>query len=132
MITKAIKRKNKYITFQMFIVKLLIGEWNRVDIGGDFEYQYDVNFFDINNPNKEVPPADESQVTEFVTRLYTKCLGRNPEAEGLKNWTNQLVNRKIDGATVGAGFVFSEEYQSKGVSRQEFVQMLYRVHGQRS
>lgn len=103
------------------------GEWNRVDIGGDFEYQYDVNFFDINNPNKEVPPADESQVTEFVTRLYTKCLGRNPEAEGLKNWTNQLVNRKIDGATVGAGFVFSEEYQSKGVSRQEFVQMLYRV-----
>lgn len=111
------------------------GCWKRVD-GKEvyvdpeekpFEYSYSVEFFDPNNYTNDIMPADRKMVQEFVQRLYNTCLGREAEPQGFNDWTEKLVSRQIDGATVGAGFVFSEEYMSKGTSNIEFLTMLYNV-----
>ena len=69
----------------------------------------------------------EDKVKAFVKRIYTDCLGRNPEEDGVKYWSAELINGNKDGASVGAGFVFSEEYMNKGTSKQDYVKMLYKV-----
>ncbi|MCM1495532.1 MAG: DUF4214 domain-containing protein [Bacteroides sp.] len=63
----------------------------------------------------------------FVARLYTMCLGREPEAAGLAYWNQVLVSRKQGGAQVGYGFVFSEEYENKQTSDGDYIEMLYQV-----
>ena len=75
-------------------------------------------------PNK---PSEPGKVELFVRRIYTDCLGRNPEEDGVKYWSAELINGNKDGASVGAGFVFSEEYMRKGSSKQDYVKMLYKV-----
>ena len=76
---------------------------------------------------KTAPPADKDKVKQFVSRLYTDCLGRGADAGGLNYWTEKLVNREVDGATAAAGFIFSDEYQSKKSSQTEYIVMLYKV-----
>lgn len=80
----------------------------------------DVGFSVYTEPNK-------SKIKSFVKRIYTDCLNRTPEAAGVEYWTEQLMYGKKDGASVGAGFVFSAEYWNKGVTRKEYVKMLYKV-----
>lgn len=63
----------------------------------------------------------------FVVRLYSTCLGRQPDESGLTYWNQTLVRREKSGAVVGYGFVFSEEYKARNVSNEEFVEMLYNV-----
>lgn len=66
-------------------------------------------------------------VEGFVYRLYEQVLGRQPEAQGLKDWTQYLRNRSGTGAQVASGFIFSVEYERRNVSDSEFVEMLYRT-----
>ena len=63
----------------------------------------------------------------FITRLYEKCLGRSPEASGLRDWDSILTNKELSGAQVAYGFVFSQEYKNKNTTNDEFVEMLYEV-----
>ncbi len=63
----------------------------------------------------------------FATRLYVKCLGREPEEAGLNAWDQALRNRECSGAQAAYGFVFSEEYKQKNTSDSDFVEMLYNV-----
>lgn len=93
----------------------------------EFEYTYEVEFFDPNNIKEELPPADKEKVQAFVKRLYQTCLGREPENEGFEYWTNKLVSREADGASAGAEFVFSKEYLDKNTPNIEYLTMLYRV-----
>lgn len=72
-------------------------------------------------------PVDEGVAEKFVRRLYKDCLGREAEEAGLKAWKEQLCNKTIDGASIGAGFVFSEEYMSKETTKTEYIKMLYKV-----
>ncbi len=71
-------------------------------------------------------------VTKFVSRLYTKCLGRSYDVAGLNNWTQQLITGASTGASVASGFVFSSEYLSKHVSNLDYVVMLYSTFFDRS
>lgn len=64
---------------------------------------------------------------EFVVRLYEKCLGREPDAAGLNNWKEALLQKEKSGIQVARGFVFSQEYLSKHTSDDEYVEMLYNV-----
>jgi hypothetical protein len=66
-------------------------------------------------------------VNAFVTRLYDKCLGRTPDAAGQEAWVNSLMSGATTGASVGYGFVFSQEYTKKNVSDEDYVEMLYSV-----
>lgn len=71
--------------------------------------------------------VNEEQVKDFVERLYQKVLGRSSEAAGKAYWVAELCNLRKSGATVGYGFVFSEEYTNKKTSNEEYVEMLYSV-----
>ena len=63
----------------------------------------------------------------FVTRLYTLCLGRNPDAAGLDAWARALSNRQGTGAQVARGFFNSTEFLNKKYSNTNYVKILYRV-----
>lgn len=68
-----------------------------------------------------------TKVEKFVSRLYTKCLGRGLDEAGLKYWNDTLVSKQKSGAEVGYGFVFSDEYEVKNASDKQFITMLYQV-----
>ena len=69
----------------------------------------------------------EDGVTIFVKRLYRVCLDREADSSGLNDWCNQLWSRKKGGTDVAYGFVFSEEFQNKNLSDEEYVEYLYKV-----
>ncbi|MCM1082029.1 MAG: DUF4214 domain-containing protein [Clostridium sp.] len=68
-----------------------------------------------------------ASVQSFLTRLYEKCLDREPDETGMNTWTDMLMSKKGTGASVAKGFVYSDEYIGKNVSDEEYVNMLYRV-----
>ncbi len=69
--------------------------------------------------------ANRAQIEAFVTRLYSVCLGRNPDTDGLNDWTNRLANREISGTEAAYGFFFSTEYRNKNRSNSDFLDDLY-------
>ncbi len=69
--------------------------------------------------------SQNAQVEEFVTRLYNVTLDRAPDAAGLSTWVNGLVSDKTTGVSVAYGFIFSQEFQNKGCSNEEYVELMY-------
>ena len=70
---------------------------------------------------------NEQGVNDFVTRLYDICIGRKPDANGLADWTGKLKNGKATGVSVAFGFIFSSEFQGKGYSNDEYVEIMYKA-----
>ena len=75
-----------------------------------------------NTGNHEVTPG----MRAFVERLYTCCLGRAADEDGLENWANALANGAT-GSEVAAGFVFSQEYKNKNATNSQYIDMLYQT-----
>ncbi len=77
------------------------------------------------------PAIDRSQITvnqgisDFVTRLYDICLGRTPDPTGFKTWTEQLSNGENTGVGCAYGFIFSNEFQNKNVSNDQYIELMY-------
>lgn len=71
--------------------------------------------------------VNTSDVASFVRDLYVNVLGRDPDPLGYDHWISGLSDRSLDGATVAYGFIFSDEYTSRGDSDEEYVKMLYRA-----
>ncbi|MBQ2610650.1 MAG: DUF4214 domain-containing protein [Butyrivibrio sp.] len=65
--------------------------------------------------------------TAFATRLYTECLGREPEEGGLNFWSLSLTNQERTGTQAAKDFFYSEEFISKGLSDDEYVTRLYKT-----
>lgn len=79
-----------------------------------------------------VPRGEEYVLTpnrqligEFVTYLYRSTLGRDPEQAGYDSWVSQIADVGITGEEAAYGFVFSTEMNSKNLSDEDFVHMLY-------
>ena len=68
-----------------------------------------------------------TQTQAFCERLYSKCLGRTPDASGIAYWDKLLTSKQTTGASVGYGFVFSDEYKAKKTTDKDYVRMLYIV-----
>lgn len=68
---------------------------------------------------------NEAAIKGFITRLYQNILGREPEAEGMQYWYNQLVTGAKDAATVASNFVFSKEFENLKLSDDEFLERMY-------
>lgn len=62
----------------------------------------------------------------YVTRLYTVCLGRDPDITGMTDWVNALYYGQAGGGDVAYGFFFSDEYLAMNKSNYLYVQDLYR------
>ena len=71
--------------------------------------------------------STEDPVTAFVTRLYTICLARNPDAMGLKNWHDRISSGSISAVEAAMGFLNSKEYQGKQLSDEAYLANLYQV-----
>ncbi|MBR2750487.1 MAG: DUF4214 domain-containing protein [Clostridiales bacterium] len=72
---------------------------------------------------KATIPSKAAQ--DFVTRLYTKCLGRDPEEGGLLFWSLKITNRETTGAALGRFFFESTEYLQKKTTNEAYVSALY-------
>ena len=48
--------------------------------------------------------------TEFVKRLYTVCLGRDADEDGLKYWFNQMEGKHLSRTKILEGFLNSKEF----------------------
>ena len=77
------------------------------------------------SPNIVIQPS--ADVVAFAKRLYTTCLGRNPDTNGLNNWASALANMQISGSEAAHGFFFSAEFINAGHSDSEYVTRLYRT-----
>lgn len=67
-------------------------------------------------------------VTKFVVRCYEKVLQRTYDVDGLNGWCSVLLSESLSPAEVAAaGFINSDEFESKNVSDEEFVTILYRT-----
>ncbi|MCI7350964.1 MAG: DUF4214 domain-containing protein [Ruminococcus sp.] len=67
-----------------------------------------------------------SKLTAFVSRLYTKAMGRNYDVNGLNDHTgNYLENRDL--YQLAYNFIFSQEFIEKNLSDEEFVDVMYRT-----
>ena len=63
----------------------------------------------------------------YVARIYTKALGRQPEAGGLKYWTGEINAKRKTPVEVAEQFFFAPEFTNKKLSNTEYVKVLYRT-----
>lgn len=61
----------------------------------------------------------------FATRLYTKCLGRDPEDAGLKFWSLGLTNQELSGTQAAKEFFYSAEFVNAKYSDEEYINRMY-------
>lgn len=67
-------------------------------------------------------------VTMFVSRLYTKALGRGYDINGLNDWCNRIVDKKMSVTEVATtGFFHSQEFKNRNLSNEEYIKVLYRT-----
>ena len=64
---------------------------------------------------------------DFIERLYNIALGRISEPEGKEYWLKTVTSGQNTGADCAKGFLFSDEFINKGLSREQFVDVLYRT-----
>lgn len=75
---------------------------------------------------------EEEDVTAFVKRLYTVCLGRTYDEKGLNDWVEQLESQTKSAAEVAQGFFFSDEFEQKKYGDSEYLDILYQTMFDRS
>ncbi|MGI6153191.1 MAG: DUF4214 domain-containing protein [Christensenellaceae bacterium] len=68
-----------------------------------------------------------TSVDGFVERLYTYVLERPSDPDGKAGWAERLVTGKETGTAVAYGFFFSDEMESKNLSDEEYIDVLYRA-----
>lgn len=69
------------------------------------------------NPRGDTSTVDVADNTNFITALYDKVLGRDPDPDGLAYWVNQLNTNSYSRAAVVNQFLVT--------SNQEFIGSLY-------
>ena len=67
----------------------------------------------------------EQSTRGFVYRLYKIVLGREPDADGLNYWVNELNSGRRKAASAVAGFFESKEYQNKSKNNDAVVTDCY-------
>lgn len=67
-------------------------------------------------------------LTMFVSRLYTKALGRDYDINGLNDWCGRIFDKTWSVTDVATkGFFESREFLNKKLSNEEYVKVLYRT-----
>ena len=75
-------------------------------------------------PNAKAEFASKNAI-KFATRLYTCCLGRDPEEGGLKYWSLALTNLEQTGYAAAEQFFTGEEFVNLKTTDEEYVKRLY-------
>jgi len=61
----------------------------------------------------------------FATRLYTCCLGRDPEEKGLQYWSLALTNLEQTGCSAAKEFFKGQEFSNLKLKDDEYIRRLY-------
>ncbi|MCR5719853.1 MAG: DUF4214 domain-containing protein [Lachnospiraceae bacterium] len=70
-----------------------------------------------------------AKVTEFVSRIYYKALGRSYlDADGMNYWCGEIIKKARTPEAVVWNFVFSDEFEKKNLSDSAFVDVLYATY----
>ncbi len=69
-----------------------------------------------------------SGLTQFVSRLYTKMLGRAAEAEGLNYWCEQYLSGVCTIEDIATnGFLHSAEFTNLGLNNEDYITRMYQT-----
>lgn len=76
-----------------------------------------------------IEPRNENPgVTAFISRLYTKALGRTYETEGLNDWCGRILLKTWTLDEIATkGFFHSQEFYNRNLSDDEYVKVLYQT-----
>ncbi|MGI6152361.1 MAG: DUF4214 domain-containing protein [Christensenellaceae bacterium] len=92
---------------------------------GDYENDLFFDFVEVElTANATV---DRKAAADFVARLYTLVLNRQPDTAGLNGWVDQLMTGQISGADAAYGFFFSDEMMKRKLSNADYVEVLYKT-----
>ena len=73
-------------------------------------------------------PRDKNvNLTAFVSRMYTKALGRAYDVSGLNDWTGDYLDGKKSANDIAYGFILSQEFEGRNLSDEAYVDTLYRT-----
>jgi len=77
----------------------------------------------------DLPDARDQNpnLTMFVSRLYSKALGRTAETDGLNYYAAEILSGRIAPEDAAQNFIFSPEFEDKNLSDMEYVKVLYRT-----
>ena len=71
--------------------------------------------------------GDETKVVQFAERMYTVCLGRAAETDGLAYWSKGLYEKTFTGKSILESFFLSSEIKGKNLTNREYVRRIYKV-----
>ena len=71
------------------------------------------------------PKTNRKYILGFLTRCYQALLGREPEQDGLDEWTKRLMSGRVTGAQTVREFVDSFEFIKRNLSKEDTVEALY-------
>ncbi len=100
------------------------------------EQAYMITFLFTNNPEgvlsteimNTLSVEDKyTKIKSFVTRCYTVILGRGADEQGLGAWAKALANGEAQASQIIDGFVNSQEFLNKGLSKDQQVVVLYKA-----
>lgn len=66
-----------------------------------------------------------NNINLFVERLYKTCLGRLGDREGQNYWVEGMLTGKLSGIDCAANYIKSSEYETLGLSDEQYVENLY-------
>lgn len=100
------------------------GTWK--DFGESYNSNLRIKAYTVNADASKLPSAaEESDISAFVSRLYTIFLDRKPDEEGKVHWATKLKSGDISAATLVEGFACSEEFKNKSLSNSEMIERMY-------
>ncbi len=75
-------------------------------------------------PNAKAEIASKNAI-DFATRLYTCCLNRDPDPDGVEYWSLTLTNLEKTGYSIASEFFTCKEFLDQRTSDMEYVARLY-------
>ncbi|QUA52203.1 DUF4214 domain-containing protein [Aristaeella lactis] len=81
-------------------------------------------------PQTVIPAQDKK--TAFVTRCYELILNRKPDNDGLFYWVSGLLTGSKNASDVINGFISSNEFKNRSLSKDASVELLYKTMLNRS
>jgi len=66
-------------------------------------------------------------LTMFISRIYTKALGRAAETNGLEYYAREILAKNVTPVQAAQNFIFSSEFRDKKLSNEDYVKVLYQT-----
>lgn len=82
----------------------------------------------LTDESTELYTEDTPDIAGFIRNLYESCLDRNPTRAEVSAWLKSVAREHLTGGELTAKFVWSQEFQNKQLSNEEFVEKLYHIY----